>query len=55
MKLKLNKKKMKNLSEDHKALPAKMTAKVAGGANANTPCYTAGTACSMEPCKWEEY
>lgn len=31
MKLKLNKKKLKNLSKDNKALPENMTPKVAGG------------------------
>ena len=31
MKLKLNKKKMKSLSNDYKAIPAAMTPKVAGG------------------------
>lgn len=32
MKLKLNKKKVKNLSKDNKALPMVLTAQVAGGA-----------------------
>ncbi|WDE01258.1 hypothetical protein [Thalassomonas actiniarum] len=32
MKLKLNKKKLKNLSKDNKTLPMEMTDKVAGGA-----------------------
>ncbi|WDE02747.1 MULTISPECIES: hypothetical protein [Thalassomonas] len=31
MKLKLNKKKLKNLSKDKKSLPAEMTPQVAGG------------------------
>ena len=31
MKLKLNKKKLKNLSKDKNALPADMTAKIGGG------------------------
>ncbi|WDE02111.1 MULTISPECIES: hypothetical protein [Thalassomonas] len=33
MKLKLNKKKLKNLSKDKKSLPAEMTPQVAGGIN----------------------
>ncbi|WDE02112.1 MULTISPECIES: hypothetical protein [Thalassomonas] len=33
MKLKLNKKKLKNLSKDHKSLPAEMTPQVGGGIN----------------------
>jgi hypothetical protein len=31
MKLKLNKKKLKNLSKDRKSLPAEMTPQIAGG------------------------
>jgi len=31
MKLKLNKKKIKNLSKDRKSLPAEMTPQIAGG------------------------
>jgi len=34
MKLKLNKKKLKNLSKDNKALPANMTPQVGGGCRA---------------------
>ncbi len=46
MKLKLNKKKLKNLSKDNNALPADMTPKIAGGnytgytCNASNTCLT---------------
>ncbi|WP_170940796.1 hypothetical protein [Pseudoalteromonas sp. NBT06-2] len=36
MKLKLNKKKLKNLSKDNKTLPANMTPKIAGGGTFHT-------------------
>ena len=35
MKLKLNKNKLKNLSQDKKSLPAQMTPQIAGGAGRN--------------------
>ncbi|WP_281561188.1 hypothetical protein [Thalassomonas sp. RHCl1] len=41
MKLKLNKKKLKNLSKDKQALPAEITRQVAGGRNGDeTPLPT---------------
>ena len=41
MKLKLNKKKIKSLSNDNKAIPAEMTPQVAGGQDVNSsyPSY----------------
>ncbi len=39
MKLKLNKKKIKNLSQDNKALPAEMTPKIAGGLIPTSPLF----------------
>ncbi|WDE02217.1 hypothetical protein [Thalassomonas actiniarum] len=62
MKLKLNKNTLKNLSNDHKALPAAMTPKVAGGqeievTNVQKYCGTnsgawgcSGTGCASELC-----
>ncbi|ALO43805.1 hypothetical protein [Pseudoalteromonas phenolica] len=40
MKLKLNKKKMKSLSSDNKAIPAEMTPQVAGGQDVNSSFVT---------------
>ncbi|WDE09056.1 hypothetical protein SG34_030235 [Thalassomonas viridans] len=62
MKLKLNKNKLKNLSKDHKALPAEMTPNVAGGKHievtdpkkycgGNTDNFgCSGTGCASELC-----
>ncbi|WP_170940666.1 hypothetical protein [Pseudoalteromonas sp. NBT06-2] len=47
MKLKLNKKKIKNLSKDNHALPAEMTPKIAGG---SCCCPTKAT-CIQQGCK----
>ncbi len=53
MKLKLNKKKMKNLSKDNKAVPAEMTPMVAGGVNRQRltlePAYTCGIGYTCPP------
>ncbi|WDE04321.1 hypothetical protein SG34_023725 [Thalassomonas viridans] len=38
MKLKLNKKKLKNLSQDKKSLPAEATPQVGGGIFSDSPC-----------------
>ena len=46
MKLKLNKKKMKSLSKDNKAIPAAMTPQVAGGAVG----VSAGMTCFKDYC-----
>ncbi|SFD57486.1 hypothetical protein [Pseudoalteromonas denitrificans] len=40
MKLKLNKKKLKNLSKDHQALPSDMTPQVGGGIYSRYACWT---------------
>ena len=40
MKLKLNKKKIKSLSSDNKAIPAEMTPQVAGGQDVNSSYVT---------------
>mgnify|MGYP000132328007 CR=1 FL=1 len=51
MKLNLNKKKLKNLSKDNKALPAALTPKIAGGTDSPTADCNAG---SMPPrCRYE--
>jgi len=40
MKFKLNKKKLKNLSNDNKTLPAEMTPHIAGGRWTDGPIFT---------------
>ncbi|SFD71559.1 hypothetical protein [Pseudoalteromonas denitrificans] len=42
MKLKLNKKKLKNLSNDNKTLPAEMTPNVAGAGRPTRTCNGCG-------------
>jgi len=50
MKLKLKKKKIKNLSRDNKALPAEMTPQVGGGLPPAEPDMT--TECHTPMCSW---
>ncbi|WP_281560218.1 hypothetical protein [Thalassomonas sp. RHCl1] len=48
MKLKLNKKKLKNLSQDKKRLPAEMTPQVGGGLSGEPCLFTFNYKCYPE-------
>jgi len=50
MKLQLNKKKLKNLSKDNKALPADMTPQVAGGTVWSHDCNANFTELCTDQC-----